>query len=325
MEKRRRQSSETLAVELQTVPNSTFTSAGLCPLFFGQASLPGRIRMRATKYAALSILLILSLTLLLHGTLPQVSTGAWTPANNLAEARSGSAAAMLDDGRVLFTGGTGSTGILASGELFNTDGSISVAAPMQDPRAHHTATVLKDGRVLVAGGTTSGGAVSNAAEIYDPASNSWSAVAGGMTAARSGHTASRLQDGTVLIAGGQGAAGALNSLEIFAPVPAPGAFTAVTSAMLSSPRQEHAAAVLADGRVLIAGGSDGSTSLNSTDIFDPATGSIAAGPAMAGARAGLSATALLNGNVLLAGGNSGSADLNTAEIYDSSSNGISAT
>ena len=29
--------------------------------------------MRATKYAALALLLILSLTFLLHGTLPQVS------------------------------------------------------------------------------------------------------------------------------------------------------------------------------------------------------------------------------------------------------------
>jgi len=36
--------------------------------------------MRATKYAALALLLILSVTLLLHGNLPQVSSGTWTPA-----------------------------------------------------------------------------------------------------------------------------------------------------------------------------------------------------------------------------------------------------
>ena len=47
--------------------------------------------MRATKYVPLALLLILSLTLLLHGNLPQISSGTWTPANNLAEARSGSA------------------------------------------------------------------------------------------------------------------------------------------------------------------------------------------------------------------------------------------
>jgi len=279
--------------------------------------------MRATKYTALCLLTILSLAFLLHGTLPQVSTGSWIPANSLAEARSGSAAVVLDDGRVLFTGGTGSTGPLASAELFHTDGSISVAAPMLNPRTHHTAVVLKDGSVLVAGGTTSGGGTTSAAEIYDPAGNSWTAVPGGMTSPRSSHTASLLSDGRVLLAGGATTTGATNTLEIYSP--ATGSFTAVTSGMLSSVRQEHAAAVLADGRVLIAGGSDGAASLNSTDIFDPATGSVAAGPAMTSARAGLSATTLLDGKVLLAGGNNGSADLSTAEVYNASAGSISAT
>ena len=279
--------------------------------------------MRATKYVALALLLVLSLTLLLHGNLPQISSGAWTPANNLAEARSGSAAVVLDDGRVLITGGTGSTGTLTSAELFNTDGSISVAAPMLDPRTHHTAVMLKDGRVLVAGGTTSGGGTTSAAEIYDPAGNSWTAVPGGMTSPRSSHTASLLSDGRVLVAGGATTAGATNTLEVYSPDT--NSFTAVTSGMLSSVRQEHAAAVLADGRILIAGGSDGAASLNSTDIFDPATGSVAAGPAMASARAGLSATTLLDGKVLLTGGNNGSADLSTAEVYNASTGSISAT
>ena len=171
--------------------------------------------MRATKYVALALLLVLSLTLLLHGNLPQISSGTWTPANNLAEARSGSAAVVLDDGRVLITGGTGSTGALTSAELFNTDGSISVAAPMLDPRARHTAVMLKDGRVLVAGGTTSGGGTTSAAEIYDPAGNSWTAVPGGMTSPRSSHTASLMSDGRVLVAGGATTAGATNTLEVY--------------------------------------------------------------------------------------------------------------
>src|SRR5690242_8445895 len=120
--------------------------------------------MRATRYVAVSLLVVLSLALLLHGTLPSITTGSWTPSNTLAEARSGSAAAVLQDGRVLFTGGTGSSGPLATAELFNTDGSVTSAAPMQDSRANHTATVLNDGRVLVAGGTTGAGGITNAAE-----------------------------------------------------------------------------------------------------------------------------------------------------------------
>src|SRR5712664_2157167 len=97
-------------------PQQHFQICGIVGFFL--ASLPGLggPRMRATKYVPLALLLILSLTLLLHGNLPQISSGTWTPANNLTEARSGSAAVVLDDGRVLFTGGTGSTGPLASAE-----------------------------------------------------------------------------------------------------------------------------------------------------------------------------------------------------------------
>ena len=279
--------------------------------------------MRATRYVALSLLVVLSLALLLHGTLPLVTTGSWTPASNLADGRTGSAAALLQDGRILFTGGTGSTGTLASAELFNTDGSVTSAAPMQDARSNHAAITLQDEKVLVAGGTTSGGGITSAAEIYDPASNAWTPVAGGMTAPRSNHTASLLKDGTVLIAGGQSTTGPLNSLEIYDP--AAGAFVALTSGMLSSARQDHAAAVLSDGRVLMAGGSDGTNALSSTDVYNPLTGSVSAAGNMSGARTKLSATTLLDGRVLAAGGNDGTNDLATAEIYDPATGAFTAT
>src|SRR5437899_10394057 len=107
--------------------------------------------MRATKYAAVCLLLVLSLTLVLHGDLPQVATGTWTALNNLSDARSGSAAVVLDDGRILLTGGSGASGPLATSELFSILGSFSPASPMQNPRTRHTATTLLDGRVLVAG------------------------------------------------------------------------------------------------------------------------------------------------------------------------------
>src|SRR5260370_22151593 len=138
--------------------------------------------MRATKTAALALLVLLSLGFLLQGDLPTVPTGTWTPSNSLAEGRSASSAAVLQDGRILFAGGTGASGPLASAELFNTDGSISSAPPMQNPRAYHTDAVLRDGRVLVAGGTTSSRGITSSAQIYDPASNSWSPAGGGIAA-----------------------------------------------------------------------------------------------------------------------------------------------
>ena len=146
-----------------------------------------------------------------------------------------------------------------------TAGSFSAAARMHIARSNHISVVLHDGRVLVAGGTTTGGRTTSSAEIYDPVSNVWSAATS-MVEPRSGQTASLLEDGRVLVAGGE-TVGLLGpsvsaSLEIFDPT----TNVFVTAGILSTARKGHAAALLADGRVLIAGGSDGAGTLDSVDI-----------------------------------------------------------
>ncbi|MFY9583327.1 MAG: kelch repeat-containing protein, partial [Candidatus Acidiferrales bacterium] len=207
---------------------------------------------------------------------------------------------------------------MADAGLFGTDGSFSAAAPMNVARSMHISVALQDGRVLVAGGTTTGGGTTNAAEIYDPLTNTWASVAGGMVEARSGHTASLLADGRVLIAAGQGSSGTVSStLEIFDP--GTGAFS--SAGVLSSPRKAHAAGLLSDGRVLIVGGSDGSKPLASSDLYDPSTGTVSAGPVLSTPRQGLSATTQLDGKVVVIGGNTvgatgASVDLASAEVYD---------
>jgi hypothetical protein len=165
-----------------------------------------------------------------------------------------------------------------------------------------TATVLPDGRVvLFLGGGTA---------VFDPASGS-AAMGTQNGTPRMGHTATLLKDGRVLYAGGaiQGSSSdtrkVLDSADLYDPATA--TFTA-TGAM-TAPRGMAAAALLPDGRVLVAGGCQvcdtGTYQFDATaDIYDPATGTFTAGPSGTG-RMLPSATTLQDGRVLLVGGLSG--------------------
>ncbi len=66
---------------------------------------------------------------------------------------------------------------------------------------YHTATLLPNGKVLVAGGFNGGFTILTSAELYDPASGSWTAT-GSLNTARAYHTATLLPNGKVLVAGG---------------------------------------------------------------------------------------------------------------------------
>jgi hypothetical protein len=265
------------------------------------------------KYALLlAVLSLLWRGLPLKGSTIQVPTGSWVSASSMAAPRSGAATVLLQDGRLLITGGDSGSGALASAEFFDTSGSLSAAPPMNFAHSNHTAVVLQDGRVLVAGGLGSAGIATDVAEIYDPVANAWTTT-GPLMVGRSRHTASLLQDGTVLIGGGDNSGTPQNSLEIFNP--ASNTFT-LAAGVLSSPRVSHAAAMLHDGRVLFAGGFDGTKVLASSDIYNPSSGTVSPGPVLSSPRQGHTTTTQLDGRVLVAGGNDGNNDLASAEIYD---------
>lgn len=95
-----------------------------------------------------------------------------------------------------------------------------------------------------------------------------------------------------------------------------------------TPRLSPAASALPDGRVLVAGGVDGSGYLASAEIFDPATGTYAATTgSMTTARGGPIAGPLPDGRILIAGGyaNNGPGVRSSAEIYDPVTGNFTAT
>ena len=195
---------------------------------------------------------------------------------------------------------------ITSTAFFTTTGSLYTE------RRYHTATLLPDGRVLVAGGKGSINLSLASAEIYDPASGTWSDT-GSLSTGRFAHTATLLPDGRVLVAGGyNGGALSLASAEIYDP--ASGTWSDTGS--LSTDRDRHTATLLPDGTVLVAGGFNGGY-LASGEIYDPATGTWSDTNPLNTPRHYHTATLLPDGRVLVAGGyNSTDGDLDSAEIYD---------
>jgi|GEM_PF-6576510 len=189
-------------------------------------------------------------------------------------------------------------------------------------RANHTATLLPNGKVLIAGGFSSdpGAGFLNSAELYDPATGSWT-LTGSLNKARAHHTATLLPNGKVLVVGGLNANGSsseiIKSAELYDPVT--GTWT-LTGELITA-RYRHAAALLSNGKVLVAGGVGIDPFLQSAELYDPANGRWSATGNMNVRRVYHTATRLPDGNVLVAGGvsptNKSTPDTEkTTELYD---------
>lgn len=89
---------------------------------------------------------------------------------------------------------------------------------------------------------------------------------------------------------------------------------------LANSRGEHTATLLPSGRVLVVGGYNGSASLASAELYDPAGNDWVPVAPPSAARRAHTATLLPNGKVLVTGGYDGLATLASAELYDPSSN-----
>ena len=214
----------------------------------------------------------------------------------------GASTAVLADGRVLLAGGVPSARAL----IYNPEtGELRQAPPMHRARLAPVLTVLPDGRVLAAGGVM-GGATRNA-EIYDPATDSWT-LTGATVADRQGARAVLLNNGMVLLTGGlplgqPDQARSLASAELYNP--ATGLWRATGS--MQTARYRFTMTLLPSGEVLVTGGNPawGEDAIAETELYNPATGLWRSAGAMTTGRAGHGALLLPNGSVLISGGDGG--------------------
>jgi hypothetical protein len=132
------------------------------------------------------------------------TSGDWSPAGDLAGARTDFVLVALPDGGALVAGGyidRFEQTLAATAERFHpSTRTWSVAAEPPTAAARRTGIRLSDGRVLIAGGAA-GDATVDAAESYDPATDSWTVIEP-LPRPRAGAAGLLLGDGSALLVGG---------------------------------------------------------------------------------------------------------------------------
>jgi len=254
------------------------------------------------------------------------SIRAFTQASHLQVGRLGHKVVRLDDGRVLVAQGYGSQnhlgnpsergpGFLAQGEVFDPAKGVWTQLPFSLPSLNlgGSAAPLPGGRALIAGGGRTPGSLAGHSVVVEPAKG----------AQRVGPkigawcTAIPLEDGHVLVTGGHEASDKGN--ERVKPSRAswrldPKSLGFSPGLPMSQPRIQHTATLLADGRVLIAGGITGGRVVQegvlpqqllvtaTTEVYDPKTGRFTPCGPMKWPRTGHAALLLPTGKVLVVGG-----------------------
>jgi hypothetical protein len=235
----------------------------------------------------------------------------------------GGVAAPLPNGTVLIAGGVGdSDNVIQGAELFDSTSNTFTALPenpgteLTTPRYGAVAAPLPNGQVLIASGTDASFTALQSAELFDPVTDTFTALAASgnteLQIAREYAVAAPLPNGDVLITGGQNSGGCELSAELFDPtsdtfteLPASGA-TELQTCMVSA-----TAAPLPSGNVLIVGGG------SSAELFDPTNDTFTTLSSGGSVPAQGTAAPLPDGQVLIAGG---VGSVQNAELFDPATN-----
>lgn len=162
-------------------------------------------------------------------------------------------ATLLDDGRVLFSGGFNKEELyLNEIEVFDPQSkNFTKITKMSLGRIGHTATRLEDGRVLIAGGKMDDHVFHKHVEIFEPRSNSVTQTSNSLAVTRASHAALLLSNGNVVLVGGYSLRKELpDTIEVFNPKT--DKFS--ESSHLSFPRFNPLIVEVSPSKILVSGG-----------------------------------------------------------------------
>lgn len=248
------------------------------------------------------------------------ATGRWTPTGSVNNPRWGfSNVVVLDNGKALITGGHDQqVNDYASTELYDpATGQWTFTGNLNTPRRHTVVIGLNNGKVLAATGALGapdGNRFLNSAELYDPATGSWSPT-GSAAVRRESADGVLLRDGRVMVVGGYTCCDSFPpETDLYDPS------TGTWSRAGDRPHGGGGMALvsLPDGRVLSVGGNYGNSGPSASAeaaLFDPSTGQWTATASPQFARSGADAVVIPGGKVLVAGG--GPAE---SELFDPATN-----
>lgn len=255
------------------------------------------------------------------------ATNNFVATGNLGTPRVLHAACRLADGRVMVAGGTSSlvdqttaiTNTLNTVEFYNpATGAWTSGPAIGGKRLGPALTRLSNNQVMVSGGVEIGfllgfpiSAISTTAvQRWNPATNTWT-NGPAMAQGRAGHQWSQvtLNDGRVLMTGGilvPSLLGAANA----APIAGAEVYNPTTNSWatynMTAARALHTATKLADGRIAVCGGAQGTftapVSIDGVEVFNPATNSWSLLAPLSAPRGGHSAELLPDGTLVLFGG-----------------------
>ena len=251
------------------------------------------------------------------------ATDTFTPTGSMKVARRDPCSVLLDDGRVLITGGGPDVSIsttpgLDSAEIYDPhQGTFRLLdGKMSSLRIFHAMVKLEDGRVLIAGGAEGPG-FNNAlrtVEIFDPERETFSLI-GDMNAPRLIPAAALLRDGRVLLEGSFNAFPFTigNEAELYDP--AANSFATISEPFFHNQADQYVVRLL-DGTVLFpVGVNEAMEIVTTTYLYEPESNNFQATDSVLFPRKSCKSVLLPDGRAVLIGGFDFRKIVGVGEIY----------